>query len=38
VFAAPGFGTVTLVEMGVFVGFLAVGLLYAWRRGVLRWA
>jgi NADH-quinone oxidoreductase subunit A len=37
VFAAPGYGTVTLVEMGLFVGFLAVGLLYAWRRGVLRW-
>jgi NADH-quinone oxidoreductase subunit A len=37
VFAAPGFGVVTLVEMAVFVGFLAVGLLYAWRRGVLRW-
>jgi NADH-quinone oxidoreductase subunit A len=37
VFAAPGFGAVTLAEMGVFVGFLAVGLLYAWRRGVLRW-
>ena len=37
VFAAPGFGAVTLVEMGVFVGFVAVGLLYAWRRGVLRW-
>jgi NADH-quinone oxidoreductase subunit A len=37
VFAAPGFGAVTLVEMVVFVGFLAIGLLYAWRRGVLRW-
>ena len=37
VFAAPGFGATTLVEMGVFIGFLAVGLLYAWRRGVLRW-
>ena len=37
VFAAPGFGVLTLAEMGVFVGFLAVGLLYAWRRGVLRW-
>jgi NADH-quinone oxidoreductase subunit A len=37
VFAAPGFGVVTLVEMGVFVGLLALGLLYAWRRGVLRW-
>jgi NADH-quinone oxidoreductase subunit A len=37
VFAAPGFGTVTLVEMALFIGFIAVGLLYAWRRGVLRW-
>jgi NADH-quinone oxidoreductase subunit A len=37
VFAAPGFGVATLVEMGIFVGFLAIGLLYAWRRGVLRW-
>ena len=37
VFAAPGYGTATLVEMGVFVGVLAVGLAYAWRRGVLRW-
>ena len=32
VFAAPGYGATTLVEMGVFLGFLAVGLLYAWRR------
>ena len=37
VYAAPGYGGTTLVEMGVFIGFLAVGLLYAWRRGVLRW-
>jgi NADH-quinone oxidoreductase subunit A len=37
VFAAPGFGAATLVEMIVFLGFLAVGILYAWRRGVLRW-
>ncbi|MDI2126967.1 NADH-quinone oxidoreductase subunit A [Yinghuangia seranimata] len=37
VFADPGFGTTTLVEMFVFVGFLAVGLLYAWRKGVLTW-
>jgi NADH-quinone oxidoreductase subunit A len=28
---------VTLVEMFVFIGFLAVGILYAWRRGVLKW-
>jgi NADH-quinone oxidoreductase subunit A len=26
-----------LIEMGVFVGFLTVGLLYAWRRDVLKW-
>jgi NADH-quinone oxidoreductase subunit A len=37
VFDAPGFGVATLVEMGIFVGLLALGLLYAWRRGVLRW-
>jgi NADH-quinone oxidoreductase subunit A len=37
VFDAPGFGGVTLVEMFVFLGFLAVGILYAWRRDVLRW-
>lgn len=37
VFADPGFGATTLVEMFVFVGFLAVGLLYAWRKGVLTW-
>ncbi|WP_035858168.1 NADH-quinone oxidoreductase subunit A [Cryptosporangium arvum] len=37
VFDRPGFGVVTLVEMGIFVGLLALGLLYAWRKGVLRW-
>jgi NADH-quinone oxidoreductase subunit A len=37
VFAAPGFGLTTLVEMFVFLGFLASGLLYAWRKGVLTW-
>ena len=36
-FADPGYGATTLVEMFVFVGFLAVGLLYAWRKGVLTW-
>lgn len=29
-----GFG---LVEMGVFVAVLLLGLIYAWRKGVLRW-
>lgn len=38
VFAAPGYGAVTLVEMFVFLGILAVGLLYAWKKGVLTWA
>ena len=37
VFDAAGFGAVTLVEMVVFLGVLAIGILYAWRRGVLRW-
>ena len=37
VFDAPGFGMTTLVEMFVFLGFLAVGILYAWRKGVLQW-
>ena len=37
VFDAPGFGITTLVEMFVFLGFLAVGILYAWRKGVLQW-
>jgi len=37
VFDAPGYGASTMVEMFVFVGFLAVGILYAWRRDVLRW-
>lgn len=37
VYDRPGFGASTLVEMGVFVAVLALGLLYAWRKGVLRW-
>jgi NADH-quinone oxidoreductase subunit A len=37
VFAAPGYGATTLVEMFVFLGFLAVGLLYAYKKGVLTW-
>jgi NADH-quinone oxidoreductase subunit A len=31
------FGTAAAVEMGLFVGVLALGLAYAWRKGVLRW-
>ena len=37
VFAEDGYGGTTLVEMFVFIGFLAVGLLYAWKKGVLEW-
>ena len=37
VFAAPGFGVTTLVEMFVFLGFIALGILYAWRKRVLTW-
>jgi NADH-quinone oxidoreductase subunit A len=33
----PGFGAATLAEMAIFLGVLAVGLLHAWRRGLLRW-
>lgn len=31
-------GYTAVVEMTIFIGILAVGLLYAWRKGVLRWA
>ena len=37
VFDRPGFGTAAIVEMAIFVAVLALGLLYAWRKGVLRW-
>lgn len=31
------FGPAAAAEMGIFVGVLALGLAYAWRKGVLRW-
>jgi len=31
-------GYTAIGEMGLFIGILAVGLLYAWRKGVLKWA
>jgi NADH-quinone oxidoreductase subunit A len=31
------FGLFGLVEMAVFIVILALGLIYAWRKGVLRW-
>jgi NADH-quinone oxidoreductase subunit A len=37
IFARPGFGATTVIEMAVFVAVLALGLLYAWRKKVLHW-
>jgi NADH-quinone oxidoreductase subunit A len=37
IFDDPGFGLIAVVEMAIFVGVLALGLLYAWRKRVLRW-
>jgi NADH-quinone oxidoreductase subunit A len=31
------YGTFGLVEMGIFIFVLLLGLVYAWRKGVLRW-
>jgi NADH-quinone oxidoreductase subunit A len=33
-----GLGYAAVVEMAIFIGILGVGLLYAWRKGVLKWA
>lgn len=30
-------GLASLIEMGIFIGVLALGLAHAWRRGLLRW-
>lgn len=30
-------GRAAAVEMGIFIGILVVGLVYAWRKGVLSW-
>ena len=35
--ADPTFGLVALVEMFVFIGVLAVGLVYVYKRGALKW-
>lgn len=37
IFSRAGAGASVVVEMGIFVGVLALGLLYAWRKRVLRW-
>ncbi|GII93502.1 NADH-quinone oxidoreductase subunit A [Sinosporangium siamense] len=37
VFAQPGYGMATLVEMFVFLAVIALGIVYAWRKRVLAW-
>ena len=32
------YGTFGLIEMAIFIFILLLGLLYAWRKGVLKWA
>jgi NADH-quinone oxidoreductase subunit A len=34
---AGAYGWFGVVEMGIFIGILALGLVYAWRKNVLRW-
>ncbi len=36
-YVAAGLGTFMFVEMAVFVGILAIGLAYVWRKGALEW-
>lgn len=36
-FDRPGFGLLTVGEMGVFVAVLALGIVYAWRKKILTW-
>jgi NADH-quinone oxidoreductase subunit A len=37
IYSKPGFGATAVAEMAVFIGILTLGLLYAWRKRVLRW-
>ncbi|MCA1824919.1 MAG: NADH-quinone oxidoreductase subunit A [Mycobacteriales bacterium] len=37
IFDRPGYGGAALIEMFVFIGLLAIGLLYAWKKKVLEW-
>jgi len=37
IWKAPDLGLVAFVEMAIFIGILAVGLVYAWKKGVLEW-
>src|SRR5205814_7181859 len=37
VFDGPGYGGAVVVEMAIFVAVLFLGILYAWRKNILRW-
>ncbi|GAA2505003.1 NADH-quinone oxidoreductase subunit A [Winogradskya humida] len=37
IFDQPGFGAVSIAEMGIFVAVLALGIVYAWRKKILTW-
>ncbi|MFB9182218.1 NADH-quinone oxidoreductase subunit A [Dactylosporangium sucinum] len=37
IFDRPGYGGAVVVEMAIFVAVLALGILYAWRKNILRW-
>lgn len=37
IFDRPEFGTAAVVEMAIFVAVLGLGILYAWRKRILRW-
>ncbi|WP_433792283.1 NADH-quinone oxidoreductase subunit A [Actinoplanes sp. CA-252034] len=37
IFDRPGFGGLSIAEMGIFVAVLALGILYAWRKKILSW-
>ncbi|MBI2843485.1 MAG: NADH-quinone oxidoreductase subunit A [Armatimonadetes bacterium] len=34
---SAGLGALAIADMVIFVGVLAIGLVYAWKKGVLRW-
>ncbi|WP_426509923.1 NADH-quinone oxidoreductase subunit A [Dactylosporangium sp. McL0621] len=37
VYDTPGYGGAVVVEMAIFVAVLFLGILYAWRKNILRW-
>ncbi|WP_433613254.1 NADH-quinone oxidoreductase subunit A [Dactylosporangium sp. CA-139114] len=37
IYTAPGYGGAVVTEMAIFVAVLFLGILYAWRKNILRW-